>query len=113
MQRSEEELRAGTREREAGQIRVNKQVRTDREQVRVPTRHEEVSVERVPVEEEDTGAGIGEDEVSIPVVEDEVVVEKRPVERRCKQNRLVASWASLPCPFSATFDTLSSASSLV
>jgi len=79
VQRSEEELRAGTREREAGQIRVNKQVRTDREQVRVPTRHEEVSVERVPVDEEDTGAGIGEDEVSIPVVEDEVVVEKRPV----------------------------------
>jgi uncharacterized protein (TIGR02271 family) len=72
-------FRAGTREREAGQVRVNKQVRTDREQVRVPTRHEEVSVERVPVDEEDTGAEIGEDEVSMPVVEDEVVVEKRPV----------------------------------
>ena len=68
MQRSEEELRAGTREREVGQVRVNKQVRTDREQVRVLTRHEEVSVERVPVDEEDTGAGIGEDEVSTPVL---------------------------------------------
>ena len=81
MQRSEEELRAGTREREAGQVRVNKQVRIDREQVRVPTRHEEVSVERVPVVEgrEAAEAGIGEDKVSIPVVEDEVVVEKRPV----------------------------------
>src|ERR671918_3108752 len=56
VQRTEEELRAGTREREAGEVRVNKQVRTDREQVSVPTRHEEVSVERVPVEEEDTGA---------------------------------------------------------
>jgi uncharacterized protein (TIGR02271 family) len=79
VQRSEEELRAGTREREAGRVGVRKQVRTDREQVRVPTRHEEVSVERVPVEEEGTGAEIGDDEVSVPVVEDEVVVEKRPV----------------------------------
>ena len=50
IQRLKEELRAGTREREAGQVRVNKQVRTDREQLRVPTRNEEVSVERVPVE---------------------------------------------------------------
>ena len=79
VQRSEEELRAGTREREAGKVGVRKQVRTEREQVRVPTRHEEVSVDRVPVNEEATGTEIGEDEVSVPVVEDEVVVDKRPV----------------------------------
>jgi uncharacterized protein (TIGR02271 family) len=79
VQRSEEELRAGTREREAGALGVRKRVRTDREQVRVPTRHEEVSVERVPVNEEGTGAEIGDDEISVPVVEEEVVVEKRPV----------------------------------
>jgi uncharacterized protein (TIGR02271 family) len=79
VQRSEEELRVGTREREAGEVGVRKQVRTEREQVRVPTRHEEVSVERVPVNEDGTGAEIGDDEVSVPVVEEEVVVEKRPV----------------------------------
>ena len=79
VQRSEEELRAGTREREAGRLNVRKRVRTDREQVRVPTRREEVSVDRVPVNEEGTGAEIGEDEISVPVVEDEVVVDKRPV----------------------------------
>src|ERR671911_858391 len=79
VQRTEEELRAGTREREAGKLNVRKRVRTDREQVRVPTRREEVSVERVPVNEEGTGAEIGEDEVSMPVVEDEVVVDKRSV----------------------------------
>ena len=79
VQRSEEELRAGTREREAGRLNVRKRVRTDREQVRVPTRHEEVSVDRVPVNEEGTGAEIGDDEVSVPVVEEEVVVDKRPV----------------------------------
>jgi uncharacterized protein (TIGR02271 family) len=79
VQRSEEELAAGTREREAGAMRVRKRVRTDREQIEVPTRHEEVSVERVPVEGEATEAEIGEDEVSVPVTEEEVVVEKRPV----------------------------------
>jgi uncharacterized protein (TIGR02271 family) len=80
VQRSEEELRAGTREREAGGMNVRKRVRTDREQVRVPTKHEEVSVERVPVEgREASEAEIGEDEVSIPVVEEEVVTDKRAV----------------------------------
>ena len=50
-------------------------------QVRVPTRHEEVSVERVPVEEgrEASEAELGEDEVTMPVTEDEVVTEKRPM----------------------------------
>src|SRR3712207_6427180 len=80
VQRSEEELRAGTREREAGALNVRKRVRTDREQVSVPKRHEEVSVERVPVEgREASEAEIGEDEVVMPVTEEEVVVEKRPV----------------------------------
>src|SRR5215204_2535987 len=71
VQRTEEELRAGTREREAGALNVRKRVRTDREQI---------SVERVPVEgREASEAVIGEDEVSMPVVEEEVVTEKRPV----------------------------------
>jgi uncharacterized protein (TIGR02271 family) len=79
VQRSEEELRAGTRERDAGAMRVRKRVRTDRESITVPTRHEEVSVERVPVEGEATEAEIGEDEVSVPVTEEEVITEKRAV----------------------------------
>src|SRR5215218_4717048 len=61
VQRSEEELAAGTRERQAGQLKVRKRVRTDREQIEVPTRHEEVSVERVPVEGEASEAEIGDD----------------------------------------------------
>ena len=80
VQRTEEELRAGTREREAGQVRVSKRVRTDRERLEVPTRREEVTVERVPVSEGTaTEARIGEEEVSVPLTEEEVVVEKRPV----------------------------------
>jgi uncharacterized protein (TIGR02271 family) len=79
VQRSEEELVAGTREREAGAMKVRKRVRTDRERIEVPTKHEEVSVERVPVSGEATEAQIGEDEVSVPVTEEEVVVDKRAV----------------------------------
>ena len=80
VQRSEEELRVGTREREAGSVNVRKRVRVDREQVRVPTRREEVKVERVPVEGRATPeAEIGGGEVQIPVVEEEIVVEKRTV----------------------------------
>ena len=79
VQRSEEELRAGTREREAGSVKVRKRVRTYRERVEVPTRREEVSVDRVPVSGEASEAQIGAEEVSVPVVEDEVVVQKKPV----------------------------------
>ncbi|MDQ3999614.1 MAG: YsnF/AvaK domain-containing protein, partial [Actinomycetota bacterium] len=61
--------------------KVRKRVRTDHERLSVPKRREEVSVERVPVEDRQASeAEIGEDdEVRIPVVEEEVVVEKRPV----------------------------------
>ena len=52
VQRSEEELRAGVREREAGQVNVRKRVKTERERVAVPKRREEVSVDRVPVDRE-------------------------------------------------------------
>jgi uncharacterized protein (TIGR02271 family) len=80
VQRSEEELRAGTRQREAGALNVRKRVVTERQQMEVPTRREEVTVDRVPVEGEATEAAqIGEDEVSVPVTEEEVVVEKRAV----------------------------------
>ena len=81
VQRSEEELRAGTREREAGRMNVRKRVRTDREQVRVPKRREEVHVERVPVEDREatSEAEVGDDEIRIPVVEEETVVKKRPM----------------------------------
>jgi uncharacterized protein (TIGR02271 family) len=79
VQRSEEELLAGTRERVAGSVKVRKRVRTDRERLEVPTRREVVSVERVPVSGEASEAQIGADEVSVPVVEDEVVVQKKPV----------------------------------
>jgi len=79
VQRTEEELVSGTREREIGGVHLRKRVRTDRERVKVPKRREEVHVERVPVEREASEAEIGEEEFFVPVIEEEVVVEKRPV----------------------------------
>jgi uncharacterized protein (TIGR02271 family) len=81
VRRSEEELVAGTREREAGALRVRKRVRTEHKTIEVPVRREEVHVERVPLSGETTAAGteIGEEEIVVPVIEEEVVVSKRPV----------------------------------
>jgi uncharacterized protein (TIGR02271 family) len=85
VRRSEEELRVETREHEAGEMRVRKRVRTERESLTVPKKRVEVRVERVPVEETATGEEataapeIGEEEIVVPVVEEEIVVEKRPV----------------------------------
>ena len=79
--RSEEEVRVGTRGREAGAVKVRKSVRTEREQVMVPKKREEVDIERVPGEgREASGVEIGEDAevVTVQVLEEEeVVVSKR------------------------------------
>src|SRR5919112_1583312 len=86
VRRSEEEIRVETREREAGEMRVRKRVRTERERLTVPKKRVEVTVERVPVEgavpvgdEVANAPQIGEEEIVVPVVEEEIVVEKRPV----------------------------------
>jgi uncharacterized protein (TIGR02271 family) len=78
--RSEEELRVGKREVVRGEARVSKHVETEHVRQPVTTRHEELVIERRPVEAV-TGrdATIGDDEVRIPLHGEEVVVEKRPV----------------------------------
>ena len=60
---------------------MRKRVRTDREQLRVPTRHEEGSVQRVPVKEGRyaTPGEISEDEVVMAMAKEEIVTKKRPV----------------------------------
>jgi uncharacterized protein (TIGR02271 family) len=86
VRRIEEELKVGTREREAGAVRVRKRIVTDHERIVVPKKRVEVTVEHVPVEGQAISAEKGrveleneEDEIVVPVVEEEVVVEKRPV----------------------------------
>jgi uncharacterized protein (TIGR02271 family) len=88
MTRSEEELRVGTEQREAGRVRLRKHVVTEQQQMTVPVSREEVRVEREPITEESRGAAldgpaISEDEHEVTLHEERPVVEKeaRPVER--------------------------------
>ena len=98
VQRSEEEVSAGVREREAGSVKARKSVHTEREVVRVPKWREEVDIERVPVEGEAraasgaTEADIGEDEVVVQVFEEEVVITKRVVLKEEIRLRKRVAW---------------------
>src|SRR5690606_18948394 len=76
MTRSEEELTIGKREVEAGEVDLEKHVRTEHVRRPVSRRVEEVEVERRAAR---GGRGeIGEEEIRVPVSEEELVVEKRP-----------------------------------
>ena len=81
MTRSEEELRVGTRQREAGRARLRKYVVTENVTRTVPVSHEEVTIEREPITDANRGAatdgpGISEEEHEVVLHEDEVVVDK-------------------------------------
>ncbi|WP_029212451.1 DUF2382 domain-containing protein [Arsenicicoccus bolidensis] len=76
MTRSEEELQVGTREREAGRVRLRKHVRTEKETVTVPVTHEEVRVERTPIRDGEGGRIGGDETAEVRLREDEVVVDK-------------------------------------
>lgn len=78
----EEELTVGKRIVESGKVHITKQIREVEETVNVPLLHEEVSVERVPVNkvvEERLPTRYDGDTLIIPVIEEQVFVQKRLV----------------------------------
>ncbi|MEV8506933.1 PRC and DUF2382 domain-containing protein [Actinoplanes sp. NPDC051475] len=88
MTRSEERLNVGTEREQVGRARLRKYVVTEQQQVTVPVKHEEVSLEREPITEANVGKALDgpdiseeEHEVTLhaerPVVDTEAV----PVER--------------------------------
>jgi uncharacterized protein (TIGR02271 family) len=84
MTRSEEELRVGTRQREAGRARLRKYVVTEMVTKTVPVQHEEVRIEREPIthanrDDAVSGSDISEEEHEVVLHEEEPVVEKRVV----------------------------------
>ena len=84
MTRSEEELRVGTAEREAGRVRLRKHVVTENETRTVPVKREEVRIEREPITDANVGSAtdgpaISEEEHEVVLHEEEVVTEKRAV----------------------------------
>lgn len=79
---AEEELVAERREREAGAVKVHKEVKTEHRQIDVPVTREEVHVERVPVQGGEARGGearFEKGDVRVPVREEEVEIHKRPV----------------------------------
>lgn len=87
MTRSEERLNVGTETRESGRARLRKHVTTEAVSHDVPVSHEEVTLEREPIDQADavahSGAEIGADEhevvrhEEVPVVEKDVVAVER------------------------------------
>jgi uncharacterized protein (TIGR02271 family) len=79
---TEEEMRVGKRQVEAGEVEVRKTVETKHVEQPVTRRREEVEVERRPIQGDQPASGAAdfkEGETRIPLMEEEVVVEKRPV----------------------------------
>jgi uncharacterized protein (TIGR02271 family) len=90
---SEEQLKVGTRQRQAGMVELRKTVETQHVSEKVPLTHEEVTVERRPLAADAVDPdGISESEVRMTLMAEEAVVEKRvvPVEEVVVSKRAVA-----------------------
>jgi uncharacterized protein (TIGR02271 family) len=84
MTRSEEELRIGKTQREAGRARLRKHVVTENVTQTVPVTREEVRVEREPITDANvdratSGPELSDDDHEVVLTEEEVVAEKRVV----------------------------------
>lgn len=82
VQLREEELHARKETVEAGEVAIRKDVVTEQKSVSVPVTHEEVVIERRPVEPRPAGSGSfgeGREEIRVPVHEEKVHLEKQPV----------------------------------
>lgn len=82
---AEEQLTAEKRMRDLGDVRVHKRVVVEKKQITVPVMHEEVYVERVPLDAKTaplpTDGAFVEKTITIPLHEEEVQIFKRPVVR--------------------------------
>ncbi len=79
--RSEEQLRVGKREVEAGRVRLRKWVETESVSEDVTLRRETARVTREPVNEPVSGQQLGEQEIEVELRAEEPVVEKQVVAR--------------------------------
>ena len=98
---AEEELDVLKRDRDAGEVRLRKDVVTETKHVEVPVTREEVHVERTPVgERRDALPGekaFEKETVSMPIREEEIEVRKRPVvkeEVRLRKERVTEQRAA-------------------
>ena len=80
---AEEQLLVEKQAKQAGEVKIHKEVVTEKKQVAVPVQREEVVVERTPVSEARPAAADAfvERDIAVPVMEEEVRVTKQPVVR--------------------------------
>jgi len=79
---SEEQLRVGKRQVQAGEVGVRKTVETEHVRETVGLMREEVTIERHPISADAATQGnvtLGEGEIRVPLMREEAVVEKRVV----------------------------------
>ncbi len=90
---SEEQLEVGKRQVQAGEVELRKTVETQHVREQVPLSHDEVTLERRPLDRKAIDASaIGTDqEIRVPLMREEAVVDKRAVPREeiIVRNRLV------------------------
>lgn len=81
MTRAEEELAIGKRQVRAGEVGLHKTVETEHVHEKVPLMHEEIEVERHPVNADSAARDleIGEQDIRVPLTAEEAVVQKRVV----------------------------------
>ncbi len=73
----EEELVAGKRQEQVGDVRLHKDVVTEQETVPVTLRREEVTVERVPMSGQANQADLQNEDIDVPVMGEEAIVGKQ------------------------------------
>ena len=81
VQLREEQLRAEKETVQTGEVGLRKDVVTEQKTVEVPVTHEEVVIERHPVEGRPAAKapiGTGDEEIRVPVQEEQVRLEKQP-----------------------------------
>jgi uncharacterized protein (TIGR02271 family) len=81
---AEEEVMAEKHTRDVGEVRVHKRVVVKQKQITIPVMHEEVRVERVPIDSTSPRLAEGafvESTVAIPLHDEEVEIHKRAVVR--------------------------------
>ena len=84
MKLREEELDIDKHEVSAGEVEIRKEVHVDTKQIDVPVTHEEIYIDRKPVNKDEvtgTFENIENETIRVPLKEEEIEVRKRPVVR--------------------------------
>ncbi|AIC99151.1 YsnF/AvaK domain-containing protein [Bacillus subtilis] len=77
----EEQLKVDKEDVQTGEVEIGKEVKTEKREMDIPVRHDEIYVERRPVDENKADASPVNDseEIRVPIVEEKLEVTKKPV----------------------------------